>query len=71
MPYNIPIMLQTEETGMQTIHFDFNPMMAEYVGEHGIARAAMEALSGAMRNAHAMVEAGRGKGMQGLSLIHL
>ena len=50
---------------MQTIHFDFNPMMAEYVGEHGIARAEMEALSGAMRNAHAMVEAGRGKGMQG------
>ena len=50
---------------MQTIHFDFNPMMAEYVGEHGIARAEMEALSGAMRDAHAMVEAGRGKGMQG------
>ena len=50
---------------MQTIRFDFNPMMAEYVGEHGIARAEMEALSGAMRDAHAMVEAGRGKGMQG------
>ena len=27
---------------MQTIRFDFNPMMAEYVGEHGIARADME-----------------------------
>ena len=50
---------------MQTIRFDFNPMMAEYVGEHGIARAEMEALFGAMRDAHAMVEAGRGKGMQG------
>ena len=50
---------------MQTIRFDFNPMMAEYVGEHGIARAEMETLFGAMRDAHAMVEAGRGKGMQG------
>ena len=29
---------------MQTIRFDFNPMMAEYVGEHGIARAEMETL---------------------------
>ena len=47
------------------IRLDVNPMMAEYVGEHGIARAEMEALSGAMRDAHAMVEAGRGKGMQG------
>ena len=50
---------------MQTIRFDFNPMMAEYVGEHGIARAEMETLFGAMRDAHAMVEASRGKGMQG------
>ena len=50
---------------MQTIRFDFNPMMAEYVGEHGIARAEMETLFDAMRDAHAMVEAGRGKGMQG------
>ena len=50
---------------MQTIRFDFNPMMAEYVGEHGISRAEMEAFAPAMRDAHAMVEAGRGKGMQG------
>ena len=50
---------------MQTIRFDFNPMFAEYVGGHGIPRADMEALTTAMRDAHAMVEAGRGKGMQG------
>ena len=50
---------------MQTIRFDFNPMMAEYVGEHGIPRAEMEKMAGAMRDAYAMVEANRGKGMQG------
>ena len=50
---------------MQTIRFDFNPMMAEYVGEHGIPRAVMEKMAGAMRDAYAMVEANRGKGMQG------
>ena len=50
---------------MQTIRFDFNPMMAEYVGEHGIPRAEMEKMAGAMRDAYAMVEVNRGKGMQG------
>ena len=50
---------------MQTIRFDFNSMMAEYVGEHGIPRAEMEKMAGAMRDAYAMVEANRGKGMQG------
>ena len=40
---------------MQTIRFDFNPMMAEYTGEHGITRAEIENLTGEMRNAHAMV----------------
>ena len=54
---------------MQTIRFDFNPMMAEYTGEHGITRAEIENLTGEMRNAHAMVEKNRGKGMQGWMLL--
>ena len=47
------------------IRLDVNPMMAEYVGEHGIARAELDAMLPALKKAHAMVEAGRGKGMQG------
>ena len=47
------------------IRLDVNPMMAEYVGAHGIARAELDAMLPALKKAHAMVEAGRGKGMQG------
>ena len=50
---------------MKNIRFDFNPMMAEYVGEHGISRAEMDGMGEALRKAHAMVEENRGKGMQG------
>ena len=50
---------------MANIRFDFNPMMAEYVGSHGIARAELEHMLPRLKAAHAAVEAGRGKGMQG------
>ncbi len=50
---------------MAQIRFDFNPMMAEYVGEHGISRAAIEDKFSALKDAHAMVEKNRGRGMQG------
>ncbi|NLF27455.1 MAG: glucose-6-phosphate isomerase, partial [Clostridiales bacterium] len=40
-------------------------MMAEYVGSHGIARADLDNMLPKLKSAHAAVEAGRGKGMQG------
>lgn len=50
---------------MHRIRFDFNPMMAEYVGAHGVRREALNELLPAAALAHAAVEKGRGKGMQG------
>lgn len=50
---------------MKDIRFDFNPMMAQYVGEHGIERERIEAMLPALKAAHGRVEANRGKGMQG------
>ncbi len=47
------------------IKFDFNPMFMEFTGEHAIPRAKLDEMLPALRNAHAAVEAGRGKGMQG------
>ena len=47
------------------IRLDVNPMMAEYVGPRGIARAELDGMIPALKQAHAAVEAGRGKGMQG------
>ena len=47
------------------IRLDVNPMMAEYVGPRGISRAELDAKIPAMKQAHAAVEAGRGKDMQG------
>ena len=40
-------------------------MMAEYVGPRGIARGELDNMIPALKEAHAAVEAGRGKGMQG------
>lgn len=47
------------------IRLDVNAMMAEYVGPRGIAREDLNAILPALKAAHAAVEAGRGKGMQG------
>ena len=47
------------------IRLDVNPMMAEYVGPRGISRAELDAKIPAMKQAHAAVEAGLGKDMQG------
>ena len=47
------------------IRLDVNPMMTEYVGPRGISRAELDAKIPAMKQAHAAVEAGRGKDMQG------
>ncbi len=47
------------------IRLDVNPMMAEYVGSHGITRAELDAKIPALKQAHTAVEAGRGKDMQG------
>ncbi len=47
------------------IRLDVNHMMKDYLGERGIDRAEIDALDGRLRAAHAAVEAGRGKGMQG------
>ena len=47
------------------IKLDVNAMMAEYTGPRGIARADFDKLLPELRAAHAAVEAGRGKGMQG------
>lgn len=47
------------------IKFDFNPMFKEFTGERAIPREKLDALLPALKAAHAAVEAGRGKGMQG------
>ena len=47
------------------IRLDVNPMMAEYVGPHGISREALDNMIPVLKKAHAAVEAGRGKDMQG------
>ncbi len=47
------------------IRLDVNAMMAEYVGPRGIAREELDRLIPTLKEAHAAVEAGRGKGMQG------
>ena len=47
------------------IRLDVNPMMAEYVGPRGVARAELDGMIPALKQAHAAVEVGRGKGMQG------
>ncbi len=47
------------------IKFDFNPMFKEFTGEKAIPRAKLDEMLPALKKAHAAVEAGRGKGMQG------
>lgn len=47
------------------IKLDVNPMFAEFTGEHAIPRAALDNMLPELKKAHAAVEAGRGKGMQG------
>ena len=47
------------------IRLDINHMMADFIGEKGISREELTALEPQMKKAYAMVEAGRGKGMQG------
>ena len=47
------------------IMLDVNAMMAEYVGPRGIAREALNELLPELKKAHAAVEQGRGKDMQG------
>ena len=47
------------------IKFDFNPMFRAYTGKHAIPREALDSMLPALEKAHAAVEAGRGKGMQG------
>ena len=49
----------------EQIRIDVNAMMAEYVGSKGIERKDLDALKPELKRAHAAVEAGRGKGMQG------
>ena len=39
------------------IRLDVNPMMAEYVGSRGIARAELDGMIPALKQAHAAVEA--------------
>ncbi len=50
---------------MSNITLNVNHMMSEYLGDRGIRRDEMEKLSESLKNAHARVEANRGKGMQG------
>ena len=50
---------------MQKIRFDFNPMMAEFVGEHGISGQEMKDMLAELKAAHETVEKNRGQGMQG------
>ena len=47
------------------IMLDVNAMMAEYVGPRGIARESLNELLPELKKAHAAVEHGRGKDMQG------
>lgn len=47
------------------IKLDVNPMFAEFTGEHAIPRVALDNMLPELKKAHAAVEAGRGKGMQG------
>lgn len=48
------------------IRLDVNHMMADFLGmQYGIDRAAIDDMSVYLKRAHAQVEAGRGKGMQG------
>ena len=47
------------------IKLDVNPMFKEFTGEHAIARAELDNMLPELKKAHAAVEAGRGKGMQG------
>ncbi len=47
------------------IKLDVNPMFSEFTGEHAIPRAALDNMLPELKKAHAAVEAGRGKGMQG------
>lgn len=47
------------------IKLDVNPMFKEFTGEHAIPRAELDNMLPALKQAHAAVEAGRGKGMQG------
>ena len=50
---------------MKHIVFDYNNMMAEFVGEHGVTKAELEEVSPLAGAAHAAVEASRGTGMTG------
>jgi glucose-6-phosphate isomerase len=47
------------------IKLDVNHMMNDFLGGEGLDRAQVEKMAPALRKAHAQVEAGRGKGMQG------
>ena len=47
------------------IKLDVNPMFREFTGEHAIPRAELDSMLPELKKAHAAVEAGRGKGMQG------
>ena len=48
-----------------SIKLDVNPMFREFTGEHAIPRAELDSMLPELKKAHAAVEAGRGKGMQG------
>ncbi len=47
------------------IKLDINHMMNDFLGGEGLDRAQVEKMAPALKKAHAQVEAGRGKGMQG------
>ena len=47
------------------IKLDVNPMFREFTGEHAIPRAELDSMLPELKKAHAALEAGRGKGMQG------
>ena len=47
------------------IKLDVNPMFREFTGEHAIPRAELDSMLPELKKAHAAVEDGRGKGMQG------
>ena len=49
----------------QRIKIDVNPMFREFTGAHAIPREALDSMLPSLKKAHAAVEAGRGKGMQG------
>ena len=52
------------------IKLDINHMMNDFLGGEGIDKSQLTQMEGALKKAHADVEANRGKGMQGWMTLH-